>query len=491
MHVMTKVIVNQIIVGKIILNNKTLKNKKYYACTSDPECNDVYGVKGNCSNSDPILKQKGITSVGYCVGDGLRLDDNKNCVTVDQIGNNTVDELTICTNGVSGVNGSIQCKEMKDGCAKNGICKNNWQARWVKKSEVNCNKPSSKPSAPKICCDPTSTITPVGGGDPWCCSKPDDGNCKNVTIYGYSANMAGIPGTNYTDTIKCPKGNECDNANDDFIKTLTVTGFTPEQNDTNSAKFAKLYCDKTTDPTNPVCKAQCGFIDNNHKPFPIPSEYAVNDNKDKKVSFCAPDNKCTAPLTYDYIYADPVNDIPICYDTTYKKHDTRMKNLYWSADTTSGKAPYNTQFKVTFNGENCNTPSMCMHRAQGTSGVHNVTESGGNSCIFTADCANVEYTPKGMSSNIKWSEGLTKLDGTKVSPEWKGIAQHTPYKLDPGNKCVGITNDIPIELTTPLQSYTPSEQKCMGNIIIGNKTNLNTTGEYCANGIDPTDNTCN
>ncbi len=516
-------------------NKPTTPNQNVYqACKVPSDCHDMYGNEGTCAlNSNTILTNKNITEVGYCTGQKLHFppaSHNSHCTTLDKIGNDKAHDLVVCTGTAVGVDGSIQCKDSDaaKGCAPYGICsKNYWQAYYDASKNVLSCLPNKKYDSTKkpLCCSKDRII--VSSEANWCCPVKNTTDCSNTTAYPYSANMLSIPNKTYTDSIDCTvtKGvDSCTTHNPQLIKSLTVSGFTPSSKP-GDANFATLFCDTSIDPTTqkPInkCKAKCGYVDSLQG---IESDYAVSNDAttdpNNKISFCTPKkNNCSllTPQSWDNV-PNPVNNIPICYDSDHPPTGKPTDKFYWSGPD-DHKTTYQTQFSRDMTGNNCNTPNMCAKLGSDINGIYSI-EPGTNSCKFTVNC-NKDFMmkPSGMDS-MKWSDGLTGLDDTNwttcsdgtICPNktkagtvintpcpcsneamWKPIAQSIPYTADSSTqKCSGVINgtgfSLPTKLTVPLQYYDGG--KCHGDTQLEIKTHLNTTGEYCPNGIVPETNQC-
>lgn len=512
----------------------------YQACQGDPDCHDMYGNKGTCYFEDSILTDKNITKVGYCQanpGETLHFtpeSHNSHCTTLDKIGNDAAHNLTVCTGKKSsdplygrGVDGSIQCKDTAPakGCAPDGICSTNkWQAYFDSSQDVtNClTNEKYDPTKIPLCCSKDRTIVSSGGN--WCCPVKDTTDCANKTANPYSANMLNIPNKNYTDSVDCnitKSVDSCSTYQDAFQKSLTVGGFKPSST-SGDAKFAKLFCDTSIDPKTkkPInkCKATCGYVDSDKG---ISSDYAVSDDSttDPKnpISFCTPkDTTCNLLTTQNWdIVPNPINNIPLCYNSDNAPTGKSTDKFYWSAPD-DHKTTYKTQFSRDMTGDNCNTPNMCAALGKDINGVYKINP-GQNSCEFTVNCNNnFMMKPSGMDE-MKWSDGLTGLDDTNwttcpdgtICPNktkqgtviakpcpcsndamWKPIAQSGKYTPDSATQtCSGNSNKIPKKLTIPLQYY--ENDQCKGDPVVGYNTNLNTTGGYCPTGIVPETNICN
>ena len=517
----------------------------YQACQLPSDCHDMYGNQGICNFKNSILTDKNITKVGYCQPDPAKpgqtlyftpASDNSYCTTLDKIGNDAANNLVVCTGKKHsdplygrGVDGSIQCKDTAPakGCAPDGIClTNKWQAYFDSSKDVtNCltNEIYDSTKTP-LCCSKERTIVSSDGN--WCCPVTNT-DCSNTTANPYSANMLSIPSATYTDSIDCTvtdNGDTCTDHNPDLIKSLTVDGFTPSST-VGDANFATLFCDTSIDPSTnkPInkCKAKCGYVD--AKQHIIPDYVVTNDGDTdpaKPISFCTPKNhKCDLLIPQDWgNIPSPVNNIPICYNSDFSPTGKSTDKFYWSAPDNKGTT-YQTQFSRELTGSNCSTPNMCAKLGSNINGIYRV-EPDKTSCKFTVNCSNNNFMmqPSGMNS-MKWSDGLTGLQDTNwttcsdgricpnktksgavkntpcssCSPEamWNPIAQSIPYTLDSSTQtCSGVINKIPKKLTVPLQPYDHETGQCHGNVSLESQTHLNTTGEYCPNGVVPETNQC-
>ena len=496
-----------------------------YACLNDDDCinpyksdinvNDAKCITGELASNDEDKKFTHFKQVGYCSKTN-RFKDN-NCTIKRLIGEtsaSTTDNtptIKICKNINSSVEGistfNPQCENVaENGCAKFGICPNEWQGKSGPDIKHCVSENESIEEARKemeyYCCD-NPAVTP--SGNKFCCpyktfSDPEFGDqlCTLNTKFGYSKkhldNTASL-----SETLSCSVDENCTKFNKDFYKVLGITQ--SEAEDKTNNNFSSLYCDKNDN----VCKAFCGFYDATSQ---LEDNFGKIDisigslSEEEQYSFCFPKDSCEIAWqkVKDGIYLP--NGYPVC-----EKTEGETMSYKWSGNYGDG---YTFKAESSLIGDcidKVSSINTCMN-ALGKSNYHinDVTVTPDGKCGFSAVCDQLELTTdKGPVSWTSLKEpswaNLNKIEftgtpQTATQPAQPGIGLISQtsnsknmqtgiqnYATVSNGNCIGIINSFSEDITINPFEYVLDVKSC--DLNKSKISKLKHTGEYCMNGVNP------
>jgi hypothetical protein len=511
-------------------NNKEL----VYACLNDNDCinpyksdtsiNDAKCITGELASNDEDKKFTHFKEVGYCSKTN-RFKDHY-CTIKRLIGETSASisddspVIKICENINSSVEGistfNPQCDGIaENGCAKCGICPNEWQGKSEKSdNDPHCIDPKESIEEARNemeyhCCD-NPAVTPAG--NKFCCphktfSDPEFGDqlCTLNTKFGYSKkhldNTASL-----SETLSCSVDEDCTKHNKDFYKVLGITQ--SEAEDKTNNNFSSLYCDKKDN----VCKAFCGFYDATTQLEDNLGKIDISissSSEEEQYSFCFPKDSCEIAWqkVKDGLYLP--NGYPVC-----EKTEGQTSTYKWSGNYGDG---YTFKSESSLMGDCSDKASIntCMN-ALGKSNYHIndvyvIPPSGKDKgkCGFSAACDQLELTTdKGTVSWTSLKEpswaNLNKIEftgtpktETEPEPAQQGIGKIAQtanpknkttgiqkYATASKGKCIGQTNSFDEDITVNPFNYVPDVNSC--NLNESNISKLRYNGEYCKLfGVDP------
>ena len=505
-----------------LCSGKENNEELVYACLNDDDCinpneSDTFDEKPKCitgelvsDDDDEDKKFKYFKQVGYC--SKTNQFKGNNCTTKRLIGEikagNNKPEIKICEDIPSGIVEGIslfnpQCDGVAEhGCAKNGICPNNWQG----KSEQNDRDPhcvsENEPieEARKVmdyhCCD-SDKQAKTPSGDKFCCpsttfTDPVFGEklCTLNTKFGYSKkhldNTASL-----SETLSCSVDEDCFSHNEEFYKALGITQ--SEAEDKTKNKFSSLFCDQK----DKVCKAFCGFYDGTS---PLGDNFGKIDISapSAKYSFCFPKDSCEAAVSKITIGKALKNGWPVCQRTDENTGETTYR---WSGDWGDG---------YIFGGESSligdcidkdASINTCMNGfAKSKFHINDVNVTDDGKCGFSASCDQLQLTTDTDQKTVSWTslkepswansneEEFIGKDGIgQIAQIAKSIDTSTgihKYATVQDGQCHGDSyNNFSDNITTNPFNYIEEVNSC--TLDKGKISKLSPNGRFCPYGVDP------
>ena len=519
---------------------ESCKSPNVYACTQNSDCvtnadknpdqDPTCIIKQPKSGNEDTNKFKYYNNVGYCSNSSDLLWDD-NCMDPKYIGESSQGKIVNCEihSQQEGVNAKINCPDSIDygGCAKKGICSNNWQA---KADGISCREGEGPDNQDLLCC-PDDNYATSTSNTKFCCpisTKKTDGKCLLTTDYGYSLKALGLGEKDMSATKSCNTHSDCmksidNNYNNELWKSLGNKGDNPYNsypedlptNKSDDANFASMYCDKPEEDKRGICKAVCGLFDDTDK---INNKYGVmnvsNHEGLHSYSYCFNKGDTSCQMDSLPTWDESVNNIPICTSA-----DSKSKEAWTYPNDDKGYIASGTaSFTGTGEGgEGCNEYSCLNLLAKNIYKVNDFTQSDNNNCNFKAACNQLPSGYKdSKGEDIYWSDLLVKdklkgatYNGKKIEDVWKEKISQSPIVPDPGSEYEiyydnksncdgkkgaanvygsGFETDFGNLSASPLTYISDTEACAVPRDYIPKK--LVNDGTYCDSGINPTTNEC-
>jgi hypothetical protein len=488
-----------------------------YPCINDNDCGvphatcvrdgkfGFYKQYGYCSQNNK--RRDRMCTTKKMLGESKSSDGNYNPINCEEYKTNPKYKNTVGLSGGNNPCPNFMVPETGHGCAKDGICSNNWQAS-DPEGNISCRtgKPTGESDITLCCADshiaddqtdptnqfccgiPYTTVTYNGGKNKlkYCALNTNNGYSKKILLNDSTLEM--------NDHIYCTSDPECEKYNNDLWKNLGKTGTNPL--DYTKPEFSKMYCDTNAG----VCKAVCGKFD----PDPSDDNFGKIDNNKVNNSFgyCFPkDTNCKLALPIDWrspqnSYPE-INNIPIC-----ESDKSGFPPRWTSSEKEAGYTVNGSVALEPEKGKTClnNTQECANVLGKNFEGIDSISVNG-NNCDFTVGCDNLLLHSGG--DKILWSEILDPNNKNKVKNFLKTktdyIVQSPNVPKNPSTElsyyyskekgvCKGDSGSLSEEVTTSPVKYVKDTDACSSTGVGPFK--LTNDGLYCDNYVDITTNQC-